>query len=109
MQVASSAGLDVFVPEQGYAVLHFSGGANDFVFKGGKNYKVTVTNKASSFTSQHFQYLYRILDQPPTSRLVPVGAVTKATGNLYTQGDPFCMNGWFARAIYHLLFPHLDW
>lgn len=109
MQAAGSAGLDVFVPEHGYAVLHFSGGTNDFVFKGGRNYKVTVTNKATSFTSQHFQYLYRILDQPPASRLIPVGAVTKATGNLYNTGDPFCIPGWFSKVIYWILTKHLDW
>ncbi len=108
ISAAASAGLDVVVPDHGYAVLHFSGGANDFVFKGGKNYKVTVTNKARSFTSQHFQYLYRILDQPPASRLVPVGAVTKSMGNLYVR-DWVCMIGWFGKTDYRPLVPHLDW
>lgn len=110
VHAASTAGLDVSVPENGYAVLHFSGGTHDFVFKGRKNYKVTVTNAAKTFTSEHFQYFHRIMGQPPGANLIPVDAVTGATrGNLFDGGSPWCMIGWFGKAAYRLLTGHLDW
>ncbi len=109
VNAASTAGLDVFVPDHGYAVLHLSGGTQDFVFKGGKSYKVKVTNAAKTFTSEHFQYFYRIMGQPPNTKLIPVGATAGAMGNLFQNGNPACMHGWFGRAIYWLLTKHLDW
>lgn len=109
VNAASTAGLDVFVPDNGYAVLHFSGNTNDFVFKGGNNYKVKVSNAAKTFTSEHFQYFYRILGQQPSNNLIPVGATTGANGNLFDMGGPFCMIGWFGRAVYRLMNKHLDW
>src|SRR5262245_55682248 len=36
---ANKVGLDVEVPDHGYAVLHFDGDAEDFVFKGGRSYE----------------------------------------------------------------------
>ncbi len=109
IDAASTAGLDVFVPDHGYAVLHFSGGTQDFVFKGGKNYKVKVTNAAKSFTSEHFQYFHRVMGQQPNSKLIPVSASAAVVGNVFGDGNPFCMIGWFGKAVYRTLTGHLDW
>jgi hypothetical protein len=98
---AAQSGLDVSVPDDGYAVLRFSGNTKDFVFKGGRNYKVTITNRAESVTGQHFQYFYRLIDQQPDVRLIPGSASPAGGSNLY-ENDPYCSNGWFALVAYLL-------
>lgn len=108
MQIAASAGLDVFVPEHGYAVLHFSGNTNDFVFKGGKNYKVKVTNTARTVTSEHFQYFFRLMERQSANKLIPIDPKSGSIGNLF-YNNPYCTIGWFSKTIYQILTGHLDW
>jgi hypothetical protein len=49
------------------------------------------------------------MGQQPNSKLIPVGATATVAGNVFVDGNPFCMIGWFGRAVYRLLTKHLDW
>jgi hypothetical protein len=69
---ASKIGLDVKVPDHGYAVLHFDGDTEDFVFKGGRDYEVEVVNRAEAMDFRHFAYFYKIVRPKPKHKLVPI-------------------------------------
>jgi hypothetical protein len=58
-------GLDVEIPEDGYAVLRFFNGTEDFVFRRGGDYEVAVTNLAEAVTGDHFKYFYNIVSPQP--------------------------------------------
>jgi hypothetical protein len=64
-ELAVNAGLDVEIPEDGYAVLRFFNGIEDFVFRSGSDYEVTVTNLAEAITGEHSRYLYNIVSSKP--------------------------------------------
>jgi hypothetical protein len=72
---ADKVGLDVEVPDHGYAVLHFSGDTEDFVFKGGRDYEVEVINRAEAIDFRHFGYFYKIVHPRPKRKLVPVSVL----------------------------------
>jgi hypothetical protein len=60
-----NVGLDVEIPEDGYAVLRFFNGTEDFVFRSGGDYEVEVTNLAEAVTGDHFKYFYNIVSPRP--------------------------------------------
>jgi hypothetical protein len=98
--VATKAGLDVEVPKDGYAVLHFHGDTEDFVFKGGRNYEVEILNRADAIDFNHFHYFYNIVTPKPKRKLIPVSA--KGVGVNLRAGNWLCMIGSFSNADYTL-------
>jgi len=58
-------GLDVEIPDDGYAVLRSFNGTEDFVFRSGSDYEVEVTNMAEAITGDHFRYFYNIMNPKP--------------------------------------------
>jgi hypothetical protein len=59
------AGLDVEIPEGGYATLRFFNGTKDFIFRSGSDYEVDVINLAEAITGDHFKYFYNIARLQP--------------------------------------------
>jgi hypothetical protein len=64
-KMTTQVGLDVEIPEDGYARLRFFNGAGDFAFRGGSNYEVEITNLAPAITGDHFKYFYNIVRPQP--------------------------------------------
>lgn len=64
-EVTVKAGLDVEIPEDGYAKLLFFNGTEDFIFRSGSDYEVEVTNLAEAITGEHFKYCYNIMHPKP--------------------------------------------
>lgn len=96
--IATKAGLDVEVPKDGYAVLHFHGDTEDFVFKGGRNYQVEITNRADSIEFNHFQYFYNIVTPKPKRKLIPVAG--QGVGVNVRAGDWLCILDSFSESDY---------
>lgn len=96
--IATKAGLDVEVPKDGYAVLHFHGDTEDFVFKGGRNYQVEVTNRADAIDFNHFNYFYNIVTPKPKQRLIPISA--QGVGVNVQAGNWTCLVGQFSLSDY---------
>jgi hypothetical protein len=98
LTAASKVGLDVEVPNHGYAVLHFEGDTEDFVFKGGRNYVVDVVNRAEAIDFRHFSYFYKIVRPKPKQRLVPISAQGCEPALGFT--GYICMGSTFSRSDY---------
>ncbi|MGE0886397.1 MAG: hypothetical protein AB7P14_22915 [Blastocatellales bacterium] len=98
--VATKAGLDVTVPKDGYAVLHFHGDTEDFVFKGGRNYQVEVVNRAEAIDFNHFRYFYNIVTPKPKNKIIPISA--QGVGANLRLGDWACIVGAFGNSDYLL-------
>jgi len=96
--VATKAGLDVNVPKDGYAVLHFHGDTEDFVFKGGRDYQVEVVNRAEAIDFNHFRYFYNIVTPKPKSKMIPISA--QGVGANLRLGDWACIIGRFSKSDY---------
>jgi hypothetical protein len=64
-EMTVKAGLDVVIPDDGYAVLRFFNGTDDFVFRSGNDYEVEVANRAEAITGDHFKYFYNIVCPQP--------------------------------------------
>jgi hypothetical protein len=65
-EMSTNAGLDVEIPEDGYAVLRFfNTTTEDYVFYAGYDYEVDITNLAQAVTGDHFKYSYSILHHQP--------------------------------------------
>src|SRR5262249_51509020 len=64
-EMTVKAGLDVQIPEDGYAKLRFFNGTEEFVFRSGSDYEVEVTNLAEAITGDHFKYFYNIVRPQP--------------------------------------------
>lgn len=90
-----SAQIAVEIPKKGYAILHFAEGADDFVFKGDRNYEVAVTSLSQASLNpetieiNHFQYFYRLANNVPSKIIVPE---LQPGGE---NGTPPCMHGGF--------------
>lgn len=98
--IATKVGLDVQVPKDGYAVLHFHGEAEDFVFKGDRNYQVEVVNRAEAIDFNHFQYFYNIVTPKPKRKLIPISA--QGVGLNVMAGNWMCLVGRFSQSDYAL-------
>jgi len=88
------------VPKDGYAVLHFYGDTEDFVFKGGRNYQVEVTNRADAIDFNHFNYFYNIVTPKPKRRFIPISA--QGIGVNVQAGNWMCLAGQFSQSDYPL-------
>jgi hypothetical protein len=97
---ATRAGLDIEIPDHGYAVLHFDGETDDFVFKGGRNYEVDIANRAPAIDFRHFGYFYKIVNPKPKRRLIPISAQSPDPG--LRGGDFFCWIAAFGKSEYML-------
>ena len=64
-KATNNGGLDVEIPEEGYARLRFFNGTEDFIFRSGSDYEVEVTNRAEAITSEHSKYFYNIVHPKP--------------------------------------------
>jgi hypothetical protein len=108
---AVSSGLDVTLPDDSTAALHFSNGVGDFVFEPGKSYEVSVVNQAKNQSGDHFQYYYGLLRKATTAKLVPKQFTNAAPENEEEPeaSDPLCMILKFGNADYQLQTQHLDW
>ncbi len=98
--VANKVGLDVEVPDHGYAVLHFHSDTEDFVFKGGRDYQVEVINRAQAIDFNHFRYFYNIVRPKPKNILIPVSA--QGPQPSLNFGDFMCFPGAFGKSPYTL-------
>ena len=65
IELAVNGGLDVEIPEDGYAKLRFFNGTEDFIFQSGSDYEVEVTNLAPAITGDHSKYFYNIVHPKP--------------------------------------------
>jgi hypothetical protein len=63
--VTVNGGLDVEIPENGYARLRFFNGTEDFTFRSGSDYEVEVTNRAETTMGDHSKYFYNIVHPKP--------------------------------------------
>jgi hypothetical protein len=64
-EMTIKVGLDVEIPEDGYAVLRFFNGTEDFIFRSGGDYEVEVTNLAEAIMGAHSKYFYNIVRPHP--------------------------------------------
>jgi hypothetical protein len=110
-----NAKLQIEIPEGGYAVLHFSGEADDVVFKSGRNYVVKIESLPTSEHDHHentedhheheeegdtdevnhFQYFYLLAKNELERIIVPKKAVSGPV-----DGNPFCMLAEFGNTEY---------
>jgi hypothetical protein len=97
---ATRAGLDVEIPDHGYAVLHFDGETEDFVFKGGRDYEVEVVNRAQAIDYRHFGYFYKIVHPKPKRKLIPISA--QSAEPALRGGDFMCWIAGFGKSGYSL-------
>jgi hypothetical protein len=61
----ANAGIDVEIPEDGYARLHFLNETEDFIFQSGSDYEVEVINHAEANTGEHFRFFYNVINPKP--------------------------------------------
>lgn len=112
--VAVEGGLQVSVPETGYAILRFlNSDTADFVFAGEGDYDVTIDNAPApqephedtehegehESHPNHFKYYYKLMTHSPAQQLEPMEEEESP------EGDPFCMIGKFGKANYPSVFP----
>jgi hypothetical protein len=64
-EMTTNAGLDIEIPEDGYAALRFFNTTKDYVFYPGYDYEVNISNLAQAITGDHFKYSYSILHHQP--------------------------------------------
>jgi hypothetical protein len=64
-EMTVKAGLEVEIPEGGYARLRFFNGTEDFIFRSGSDYEVEVINLAEAITGDHFKYFYNVVRPRP--------------------------------------------
>jgi hypothetical protein len=106
--VAIKAAVEIVVPDGGYAVLRFDSNTEDFVFKKGIDYEVTISNDPRETPDKdkkhpshkhgfnHFHYYYRLLQTQPSQVLVPVpDSHSHPDGGETSGGSPLCMIGGF--------------
>lgn len=96
--IGTKAGLDVQIPRNGYAVLHFYNDTEDFVFKGGRSYQVEVINRAEAVDFNHFRFFYNIVTPKPKKKLIPISA--QGVGVNVRMGDWVCLIGAFGKSDY---------
>lgn len=96
---ADETGLEIVLPEDGYAVLRFTNSdTQDFVFQGAENqhYFVTIDNAPPKHQDgkprDHFKYFYKLV-APPHNTYLPGDPPPNA-------GNPYCRNNGFGDSDY---------
>jgi hypothetical protein len=64
-EMTVNVGLDVEIPEDGYARLRFFNGTEEFIFRSGSDYEVEIANRAPTISYEHSKYFYNIVDPKP--------------------------------------------
>jgi hypothetical protein len=102
-KMTTQVGLDVEIPEDGYAKLRFFNGAGDFTFQSGSAYEVEVTNLAPAVTGDHFKYFYNIV-RPQPQQIWYLAAGERLGLPVAGAGDPLnCSTGNFGSAVWEWL------
>jgi hypothetical protein len=96
-------GLDVEIPEDGYAVLRFFNGTEDFIFRSGSDYEVEVTNLAEAITGDHFKYFYNIMRHQPEHVWYFANGESLGLPVPGTNGKPNCSGGGLGLTIWEYL------
>jgi hypothetical protein len=101
-RMTTKVGLDVEIPEGGYASLRFFNETEDFIFRSGSDYEVDVTNLARAITGEHFKYFYNIVRPQPqqTWRLASVESLGLPVAGYINS---FCSVGTFGSAVWDWL------
>lgn len=95
-QRTTMPGVELTFSDESYVVLHFQRNAEDFVFKGGMDYQVTLTNEPLAShehererLARHFKYFYNLIvpEQQPSEVFVP--QISREPN----AGAPDCMPG----------------
>jgi hypothetical protein len=98
-----NASLDVEIPEDGYAVLRFFNGTEDFTFRSGSDYEVAVTNLAEAVTGEHAKYFYNIVRSKPEQMWVLASGENLGLPVPGTGGQTDCPGVLFSSAIWEWL------
>lgn len=99
-EMTAQAGLDVKIPEGGYARLRFFNGTEDFIFQSGSDYEVEVTNLAEAITGEHFKYAYNIMHLKPQRMWYLAAGEKLGLPALGTGGQISCNAVGFGSAIW---------
>jgi hypothetical protein len=102
-KVAINGGLDVEIPENGYARLRFFNGTEDFTFHSGSDYEVEVTNRAEAITGNHFRYFYNIVHPKPEQMWYFAGGERLGLPLAGAGGTTGCLIGTFGSVIWDWL------
>ncbi len=101
--VTVKVGLDVEIPDGGYARLRFFNGTEDFIFEGGSDYEVEVTNLAEAITGEHFKYFYNIAHPRPERMWYFANGESLGLPAFGTQGRTGCSVGGFGSTVWEWL------
>jgi hypothetical protein len=102
-EMTTKVGLDVEIPEGGHAVLHFFNQTDDFIFRGGRDYEVEVTNLAGAVTGDHFKYFYNIVRPQPEQMWRFAAGESLGLPVPGTAGQLMCTLGDFGSAVWEWL------
>jgi hypothetical protein len=102
-KVTINGGLDVEIPENGYARLRFFNGIGDFTFRSGSDYEVEVANRAEAITGEHFKYFYNIVHPKPERMWYLADGERLGLPVAGTSGTPNCPEIGFGSVIWDWL------
>ncbi|HKQ72231.1 MAG TPA: hypothetical protein VJ810_00790 [Blastocatellia bacterium] len=102
-ETTEKVGLDVEIPEDGYATLRFFNGTEDFVFRSGSDYEVEVINLAQAITGQHFKYFYNIVRPQPEQLWTFAAGERLGLPMIGASGEAACLVGTFSSTIWEWL------
>lgn len=102
-EMAVKAGLDVEIPEGGYARLRFFNGTEGFTFRSGSDYDVEITNQAEAITGEHFKYIYNIVPTKPEQIWYIATGERLGLPEIGTGGGTTCSPVSFGSAIWEWL------
>jgi hypothetical protein len=102
-KVAINGGLDVEIPMNGYAMLRFFNGTEDFTFRSGSDYEVEVTNRAEAMTGAHFKYFYNIVHPKPEQMWYLASGERLGLPTAGANGTSTCIQTTFGSVIWDWL------
>ena len=102
-------GLDVKIPEDGYAALRFFNGTEDFIFRSGSDYEVEVINLADAITGDHFKYFYKVVRSQPERMWYFAAGDSLGLPVPGTQGRVHCSVGYFSSTVWEWIMGLFEW
>jgi hypothetical protein len=102
-EMTVKAGLEVEIPEDGYARLQFFNGTEDFTFRSGSDYEVEVINLAQAITGDHFKYFYNVVSPQPERMWYFAAGESLGLPAAGTGGRVTCSVGYFSSTIWEWL------
>jgi len=106
--LTANVGLDVEIPEDGYAALRFFNGTEDFIFQSGSDYEVEVTNQGAAITGDHFKYFYNIVRPQPERMWRFTAGESLGLPTPGTSGQLCCLIGYFSSTVWEWLMEPLE-